>query len=194
VADGLINGSPTGDNSAVASNDYQATSGTLTFEPGETSEIVRVLVNGDRVPEPNETFVVNLSGATNAVITGGQGVDTIVDDEPHISISDVSKKEGRKNQTTLFTFTVTLSAACDQAVTISFRTVDGSATTGDSDYIAKTGMLNFAPGESTKTITIDVRGDSKREANETFYLDLFGNSGNSMFSKNRGTGTILNDD
>lgn len=50
------------------------------------------------------------------------------------------------------------------------------------------------PGETTKTITIEVKGDSKREANETFYLDLFGNSSNSTFTKNRGIGTILNDD
>ena len=45
-----------------------------------------------------------------------------------------------------------------------------------------------------KTITIDVKGDSKREANETFYLDLFGLSSNVLFTKNRGIATILNDD
>ncbi len=59
---------------------------------------------------------------------------------------------------------------------------------------AKIGTLTFAPGETTKTITIEVKGDSRREANEYFYLDLFGNSGNSLFTKNRGLGTILNDD
>ena len=77
---------------------------------------------------------------------------------------------------------------------MSFRTVDGTATTGDSDYVAKTGTLTFATSETTKTITIEVKGDNKKEANETFYLDLFGNSGNSLFTKNRGIGTILNDD
>ena len=76
---------------------------------------------------------------------------------------------------------------------MSFRTVDGTATTG-SDYITKTGTLTFAPGETTKTITIEVKGDSKKEANETFYLDLFDSSSNSWFTKNRGLGTILNDD
>jgi len=50
------------------------------------------------------------------------------------------------------------------------------------------------PGETTKMITIEVNGDNKKEANETFYLDLFGNSSNSLFTKNRGLGTILNDD
>ena len=93
---------------------------------------------------------------------------------PSISISDFSKAEGKKGKTTLFTFTVTLSAAYDQPVTMSYRTANGTATTSNSDYVAKTGTLTFAPGETTKTITIEVKGDSKREANETFYLDLFG--------------------
>jgi hypothetical protein len=60
--------------------------------------------------------------------------------------------------------------------------------------IRKTGTLTFAPGETTKTITIEVKGDSKKEADETFYLHLFGNSSNSLFSRNRGIGTILKDD
>ena len=117
-----------------------------------------------------------------------------MDDEPRISISDVTKAEGKKNQSTLFTFTVTLSAAYDQPVTVSYQTVNGTATTGDGDYVAKTGTITFAPGETTRTITIEVKGDNKKEANEYFYLDLFGLGSNALFSKNRGIGTILNDD
>jgi hypothetical protein len=184
----------TANGSATAGSDYQANSGTVSFAAGETSKTITVLVNGDRLPEPNETYFVNLSNATNATIADSQGVGTIVDDEPRISISDVSKKEGKKGQTTSFTFTVTLSAAYDQPVTMSFRTVDGTATMGDGDYVAKTGTLTFAPGETSKTITIVVKGDSKKEADETFYLDLFGLSSNALFTKNRGLGTILNDD
>jgi hypothetical protein len=77
---------------------------------------------------------------------------------------------------------------------MSYRTVDGTATTGDSDYVAQTGTLTFNPGETSKTITIEVKGDTKKESNETFYLDLFGNSSNSLFTKNRGLGMIWNDD
>jgi hypothetical protein len=184
----------TADGTATAGTDYQAASGTLTFAPGEISKAITVQAVGDRLPEPTETFVVNLSSPTNAYIAAGQGVGTIVDDEPRISISDVSKKEGKRKQTTLFTFTVTLSVAYDQPVTISFRTADGTAKTGDADYVAKTGTITFAPGETTRTITIEVKGDTKKEASEYFYLDLFGNSTNSLFARGRGTGTILNDD
>jgi hypothetical protein len=184
----------TANGSATAGSDYQAASGTLTIPAGQTSGTITVLVNGDRLAEANEAFAVNLSNAVNAGIADGQGVGTIVDDEPRISISDVTKLEGKRGQTTLFVFTVTLSAAYDQAVTMSFRTVDGTATTRDKDYVAQAGTLTFNPGETTKTITISVIGDSKKEADETFYLDLFGNSSNSLLTKNRGIGTILNDD
>ena len=75
-----------------------------------------------------------------------------------------------------------------------FQTSNGTATTSDSDYIAKSGTLTFAPGETSKTITIQVKGDSRRESNEYFYVDLSGNSGNTLLTKKRGIGTILNDD
>jgi len=111
-----------------------------------------------------------------------------------ISITDVARQEGKKGQTTLFVFTVMLEFASDEPITLSFRTLDGTAMTSDNDYVAKTGTLTFAPGETTKTITIEVKGDSKREADETFCVELFGLSGNALFTKNRGFGTILNDD
>jgi hypothetical protein len=189
----------TGNGTATAGGDYQTASGTLTFAVGETEKTITVQVNGDRLAEPDETFVVNLSNPTNATISNGQATGTILDDEPRISITDVAKSEGRKGQTTLFTFMVMLtipgsSLGYDQPVTVSFQTVNGTAKTSDKDYIARTGTLTFAPGETTKTITVQVNGDSKRESNEYFYLDLFGNSSNSWFTKRRGLGTIVNDD
>jgi len=184
----------TANGTATSGSDYQAASGTLVIPAGQTTGKITVPVIGDRLPEPNESFFVNLSGATGAIIADGQAEGTMVDNEPRISISDVTKAEGRRNKKTLFTFTVTLSAAYDQPVTMSFQTVNGAATTSNNDYVAKSGTLTFAPGETTKSITIEVNGDDMREANETFYLDLFGNSGNSSFAKNRGVGTILNDD
>lgn len=184
----------TANGSATAGSDYRSASGRLTFNPGEITKTVTVLVNGDRLPESNETFVVSLSNATNATVATSQGVGTILDDEPQISISGISKQEGKKGKTTLFTFTVYLSAGYDQPVTMSFRTLDGTAKVSDGDYVAKTGALTFAPGETMKTITIEVKGDSKRESDEYFYLDLYGNSSNSWLAWSRNVGTILNDD
>jgi hypothetical protein len=181
---------------ATAGSDFQTASGTLTFAPGETSKTIAVAVLGDQMFEPDETFAVRLSGATNATIGDGNGTGAIVNDDtyvpPSVSISDVSKVEGR-NGNTMFVFTVTLSAPSATQVTVRYATADGTARAGE-DYMAASGTLMFAPGETTKTVTIKVKGDSKKETSETFYLDLFGLSSNARFSKSRGIGTILNDD
>ena len=71
----------TADGTATAGSDYASLSGTLTFAPGETSKTVVVLVNGDLLLEANETFFVNLSISTNALIADSQGVATIRDDD-----------------------------------------------------------------------------------------------------------------
>ena len=183
----------TGAGTAIAGSDYQTASGTLSFAPGEASKTITVPVYGDRVGELNETFNLNLSGEINAMMGDGQGVGTILDDEPRISINDVTRTEGSKG-TTNFTFSITLSAAYDETVTMSYRTTNGTATTSNGDYSGKSGKLTFRPGERTKTITITVKGDGTREADELFYLDLFGLSSNALFTKNRGIGTILNDE
>jgi hypothetical protein len=182
----------TADGTAASGSDYQPVSGPLTFLPGETSKTITVMINGDRVPEPNETLFVNLTEPANATLADTQGRGAIVDDEPRIGINDVKKREGLSG-TTLFVFTVSLSAAYDQAVTVDFATADGTATAG-SDYQAKSGTLTFAPCQTTATVTVVVIGDQQAEADETFFVNLTGPSGNSLLIDGQGIGTILNDD
>jgi hypothetical protein len=185
----------TANGTATSGSDFQSTGGTVTFAPGQTSQSLTVPVIGDRTPESTESFFVDLSSPSNATIADGQGVGTILDNEPRVSINDVSMTEG-KSGTKNFVFTVTLSAAYDQNVTMSFRTVNGTATSSGSqaDYIAQTGALNFAAGQTSKTITIQVKGDKKKEPNETFNVELFNLSSNALFTDNWGLGAILNDD
>jgi hypothetical protein len=177
---------------AAAGSDYTAKSGSVTIPAGQTSRSFTVAVLGDRLAEPTETFAVNLSAATNATIGDSQGIGTIQDNEPRISINNVSKYEGRAS-TTAFTFTVTLSAAYDQAVTVNYATANGTATAG-TDYTSKSGSVTFAPGETIKTITVVIRGDKQKEANETFFVNLFGPSSNAPIGVGQGIGTILDDD
>jgi hypothetical protein len=178
----------TADGTASAGSDYQARSGTLTIPANQTTGTITVPVTGDRVPEPGETFVVTLSGATNATIADGQAVGTILDNEPRISIDDVS--QNLTGNQTVFTFTITLSAAYDQAVTVSYRTADGTARAG-LDYVAQAGTTIFAPGETQKRISVVVlRPGGKKQPAKLFYLDLSDNSSNSLITKQRGVGTI----
>jgi hypothetical protein len=166
----------------------------LTFNPGETSKPVTVQVNGDALNEPNETFFVNLSGATNATISDSQGVGTITNDDPlpSLSINDVTVNPEGNSGTVNANFTVTLSAVSGQTVTVKFATANGTAKSG-SDYVAKSGTLTFNHGEISKTVTVAVKGDTLDEANETFFVKLSSPT-NAVIADSQGVGTIVDDD
>ena len=187
VSYGTVNGS------AIAGKDYQAKKGTVTFAAGQTSKTVSVLVKGDRVAEYDEDFSLNLTSATGALISNGWVYGTIVDNEPRICINSVCRKEGNSG-TKLMTFTVTLSAAYDQAVNVTYATHNDTARTGKKDYTATSGTLTFTPGQTSKTFTVEVKGDKKRESDEYFYVLLSKPSSNALIWDSYGWGTILNDD
>ena len=183
----------TANGTATSTSDYTAVSGTLTFNAGTTSQQITVPVRGDTVNEATETFNVNLSNATNATIVTSQGVGTIIDNDPvpSVTINDVSITEGNFLTKTA-TFTLTLSAASGQTVTVNYATANGTATAG-SDYVAKSGTVTFAAGTTTQTITVTINGDTTREANETFFVNLSAPT-NVTIARTQATGTILNDD
>jgi hypothetical protein len=180
----------TADGTATAGSDYVATSGTLTFAPGVVVAQVNVPVNGDTLYEPDETFTVGLSNAVNAT-AGPAAVGTITNDDaaPALTVSSPKVAEGDSGTTGL-AFTVTLSNPSSQPTTVNYATADGTATAG-SDYTAASGTLTFAPGETTKTLTVNVVGDRTYEPDETLTLTLTAGGGNPLAS---GTGTITNDD
>ena len=184
----------TADQTATAGTDYLAASGTLTFTSGQTTQPVTVTVNGDTTAEANETFAVNLSNPSGAAILDGLGVGTITDDEtdPTISVSDVTVAEGNSGTVTA-DFTVTLSFASGGTVTVNRATQNLTATAG-TDYVALTSApLSFAPGETTKTVSVTVNGDTTFEPNETFRLNLSGPVGATIVD-GQGDATIINDD
>lgn len=191
----------TANGGASAPSDYTAVPlTTLTFAIGEASKTVTVFVNGDTTFESNETFFVNLSNASGGVIADGQGVGTITNDDAApqltLSIGDVSQNEGNSG-TTSFEFTVTLSAASTQNVTVSFATADGTATSRNppksKDFNSTSGTLTFTPGQLIKTVTVSVIGDTRVEGNETFFVNL-SNANGATITDGQGLGTILNDD
>ncbi|SOU04190.1 hemagglutinin [Xanthomonas arboricola pv. fragariae] len=184
----------TADGTATAGVDYVASSLTgQTIPAGSSSATFTVLVNGDTLSEPNETFFVNVSNVTGATVADAQGLGTIVNDDavPSLSIDDVSVNEGNSGTTTA-TFTVSLSAASGQTVSVNYATANGSATAG-SDYVARSGTLTFTPGTTAQGVAITVNGDTAIEPNETFSVGLSGAS-NASIARATGTGTILNDD
>ncbi|HYT90298.1 MAG TPA: Calx-beta domain-containing protein [Gemmataceae bacterium] len=167
------------------SSDYVSASGTLTFEPGQpTSQTITVLVNGDRLFEQNETFHLNVSTPNSyAQINNAAGVGaTIIDDEPRIGIADAYTY----GDYSPFTFTVSLSAASDEVVTVDFTTVDGTALAG-VDYVFASGTLTFEPGVTSMTITVDVL-DPTYADNKYFTIQLSNASANARIDYEVATG------
>jgi hypothetical protein len=104
----------------------------------------------------------------------------------------VSVTEGNSG-TTNAVFTVSLSAASTQQVTVNYATADGTATTGNSDYTAKSGTLTFAPNTTSQPISVAVNGDTTVEPNEAFVVNLTSPTGATILD-GQGTATIANDD
>jgi uncharacterized protein YjiK len=144
---------------------------------GKSLYIIARGVDNDSDPNENdgELFEISLGSAI-----------------PSISIGDIQVIEG-DNATVNADFTVTLSSVSQDVVTVDYNTGNGSATTGDNDYVAKSGQVSFQPGETSQPISIVVNGDLTDEPDETFFVNL-SNGVNASIADNQGTGTILNDD
>jgi Tol biopolymer transport system component len=186
----------TADGTATAPDDYAATSGTLTFAPGETAKTVVVAVVGDTLVEPNETLTVTLSAPTDATLGHSTATGTVVNDDtppalPSLAIADTAVAEGNTGRTNA-TFQVTLSQASAATVTVGYATADGTAKE-PRDYAATRGILTFAPGETAKTVVVAVEGDTLVEADDTFTVSLSAPT-NATLGDGTATCTIIDED
>ncbi|MGZ5482942.1 MAG: lamin tail domain-containing protein [Pyrinomonadaceae bacterium] len=114
---------------------------------------------------------------------------------PLLSIDDVTMNEGTGG-TTNFVFTVTLTPASSQTVTVNYATSSLSPATAaaGTDYVSISGMLTFTPSDTTEQITVQVNGDSANEAIcETFFVTL-SSPVNATISDDTGQGGITDDD
>jgi hypothetical protein len=147
---------------------------------------------------PGQKYYVEVSGATTDAFGMGayklsaQFGGVTPAPTPSLSIANVTLPEGNSGSTP-FTFTVTLSAASTSTVTVQYATADGTATVANNDYVATSGTLTFAPGQTQQTVTVSVNGNTVMEPDETFYVNL-SNPANATLGTSQGVGTIQNDD
>ncbi|MGV8894023.1 MAG: DUF4347 domain-containing protein, partial [Burkholderiaceae bacterium] len=180
-----------------AGTDYTLSSTTITIAAGALSGSATITAAQDALDEPGETVIVAItavSGGDGATESGAQQVTTTITDDdptPTLSVGAVSIVEGNSGSSNA-TFTVTLSAASGQAVSVDYATSNGTATAG-SDYTTASGTLHFAAGETSKTFTVAVSGDTTNEGDETFGVTL-SDATNATIASAVATGTITNDD
>ena len=178
----------TSDGTAVAGEDYDAKTGTLVFEPGETEKHVVVGITDDVFDEADrETFSVILSGAVGATVGVGKATVTIEDNDepPELSITGGGDAEEDAGSVTL---TVTLSAESRRQVSVGYGTSDGTAVAGE-DYDAKTGTLVFEPGQTEKHVVVGITDDDLDETRSEDFRVVLQNPENAAV--NVGTATVV---
>ena len=180
------------DGSASASTDYSARSGSRSFAPGEDEKTIWIATSDDADVEADETFTLELSAVTNANVSDGTGIGTIINDDvtsglPSLSIADIIAAEGSTAK-----IVITLSQAYTQNVSFQIDTVDQSAS-ANLDYSPKSGNRVIAAGETEKTIWIPIAQDSDIEGSETFTLEL-SNANKAVIADGSGLITIADDD
>jgi hypothetical protein len=198
-----LNGAPAGpvtvnyatsNGTATAGSDYTATSGTLTFNPGETSKTFSVTIREDTRDEPDETVLLALSNPTNAVLgSPASATITMVDNDPPPSVRFSTSSGYVHENAGAATVTARLSAASGYAITVNYATSDGTAQAG-SDYTATSGTLTFNPGETSKSFTVPIIDDIVGEANETLTVSLSNPTNATLGSPSSTTLTIRAND
>jgi hypothetical protein len=166
----------TANGTATQPADYASTVGTLTFAAGETTKTISVPIAGDLLDEASETFLVNLTSPTSATLVDGQGQGTIDDNDPipGLSIGDGMAVEASSGTANAF-LTLTLAPVSGRPVVVAYATADGTAT-APADYVATSGTLTFAAGETAKQIGVPIVGDLVDEPPpyETLFVNLSG--------------------
>ncbi|MGD9886304.1 MAG: malectin domain-containing carbohydrate-binding protein, partial [Reyranella sp.] len=173
--------------------------GSVSFAAGETSKTITVNVAGDSAVEASEGFTPILSSPSSGLAIGtASATGTIVNDDASVSVAAQSalKAEGNGGGTA-FTFTVTRTGDASGSATVSYAVAGtGSAPANAADFaggVLPAGIVSFAAGETSKTITVSVAADSVVEANEGFTVTLSSPVGGTIGTASA-TGSILNDD
>lgn len=197
----------TADGTAHKGTEYVEQHGTLTFADGVVDQTVTVALNKDAINDTaihgDKTLLLNLTNPVGTGVTIGkaQATGTIVDDEaPLVSVADVSVVEqdpGALTPTKLV-FTVHLSKACTEEVTLNFATADGAGSSGahaGTDYTEKHGTLTFAPGETDKTVEVQVTNNNAYSGDRTLSLNLSNAAPSGVkLPATSATGKIVEDD
>ncbi|MGA2835769.1 MAG: Calx-beta domain-containing protein [Acidimicrobiales bacterium] len=181
----------TSNGSAVAGVDYAATNGTLTFAPGVTSHTVSVTVDSTTLAHASRNFYVSLSSPTNTTIVSSTGTGTLIDDEvePYLTVNNPTVDDGATSSTV--TFTVSLTSATPNPVTVSYATSNGSAVAG-TQYSSVSGSLTFAAGVTVQTVPVTVLPDTVKAADTYFYLSLSSPTNALLSNASSGQAMILN--
>ena len=185
------------DGTAQEGSDYSSAQGTVTIPAGSVSTDIIIDVIGDEIAELEEQFLVQLSGPSPGLVLGDTEASvTLVNDDgdlPSLSVADASVNESTGNDVQV-DVVISLTQASAEIVSVDFATVPGTAEAG-ADYVARSGTVTFAVGETSHTESFTIIGDTTVEADEIFAIELSNPSPSAaVLADSEGVVTIVSDD
>jgi hypothetical protein len=186
------------DGTALAPGDYQKRSTTLFFAVGEADKVFSVPITNDLVPEPQETFSVQLSSPVHGTIADDTGVATIHDDDssatPALAPIDSVTDEGDTYSHSM-RINIYRNGDLRGTSTVTYTTSDGTAHS-PGDYVAKTGTVTFSPGDVFRSFTVTIKGDRAQDEDtfKHFFVTLSDASAGTTIADSTGQMYIEDDD
>lgn len=199
----------TSDDTATQGDDYTATSGTLTFESGQTSKTFDVAIKDDSNGEGDEKVTLTLSSPGGGASLGTPSTATLIitDNETGSSSSSSKSSSSSSSGPTVglsatqyavnenggsLTITVVRGGSSSSAATVAYATSNGTGQSGN-DYTSVSGTLSFGANESSKTFTVSIADNSSADGNKTFNVTLSSPSGMTLASGQNTATVTIND-
>jgi len=185
-------------NTALTGRDYTGGSGIVTFNPNQVSQNVSITVLANPSYAPTRDFYLDLSSPTNSVISRVRGTGSILNTTPPptvlptLSINSVVVTEGDTGSV-VAPFTVTLSSASVDTVSVDYQTVGGTAS-AEIDFITTAGTLTFQPSQLSQVVNVPIISNTVLEENKTFSLVLSNPVNATLGLSSRGDCVIVDND
>jgi hypothetical protein len=186
----------TSSGTATSGSDFTATSGTLTFKPGDHSKFINISIINDSVYEPDQNFTITLSNPSSNVIVGSPGIATVTikDDDSAPSIQFQSQSYNASEGGSLATINVMLSAPSEVPISVNYTTTDGTAIAG-INYTQSSGVLQFASGSAIASFNVPIIDNYVINGNTSFNVSLGKPTGGaSLGSLTKAVVNIIDDD
>lgn len=185
---------------ATEGSDYLRSSTTRSIPAGQTSVTIAIPTIGDAVADSGETFSLTIYGPSfGAAIADGTATATITDvpnPRPGVSVGDAAAVTEGDAGTTAASFTITLTVPYTSPVSVTYSTANSTAYSR-SDFEIAAGTVTFDPGETTKTVAVQVIGDTVSErysgTTELFWFNLLSATNATVVDPN-GQGRIVDND
>ena len=182
-------------NTATLGSDFSAPGGTLTFGPGVISKTFLVQITNDTLAEGNESVHLRITNPTGGTILNQQNraIFTIIDNDVAATGFKFSSSSYKHAENASMPVSITRPSGTS-AQSVTFATSNNGTAIAGTDFTAVNTIVNFAVGETSKTVDIPILTDAIAEGTESLNLKLSNPTGGGTLAAQRTAVLIIGDD